>query len=34
VEGEGRKLYEKIEGEFETVVGFPVSLFRGFISQL
>ncbi len=32
VEGEGRKLYEKIEGEFETVVGFPVSLFRGFIS--
>lgn len=28
VEGEGRKLYEKIEGEFETVVGFPMSLFQ------
>ena len=28
IEGEGQKLVEKLDGEFETVVGFPVALFE------
>jgi septum formation protein len=28
IEGEGRKLVESVEGEYETVVGFPVQLFQ------
>lgn len=33
IEGEGQKLIETYEGEFETIVGFPLSLFREILAQ-
>ncbi|HLC75512.1 MAG TPA: nucleoside triphosphate pyrophosphatase [Candidatus Peribacterales bacterium] len=33
IEGEGEKLIVKIEGEYETVVGFPVKLFQEMIDR-